>query len=54
MVRTYKKVPGTRGYKNYTDESLEEALQKVVDGTMSINAAALAYRILFGTLYNKY
>lgn len=54
MVRTYKKTPGTRNYKNYTEETLEEALEKITNGEMSINAASLFYKIPFGTLYNKY
>lgn len=54
MVRNYKKTPGTRHYKNYTDETLEEALQKVTNGDLSINAASVNYKIPFGTLYNRY
>lgn len=54
MVRTYKKTPGTRAYKNYTEEDLEEALQKITDGELSIHAASIQYRIPFGTLYNRY
>ncbi|XP_045765788.1 uncharacterized protein LOC123867662 [Maniola jurtina] len=54
MVRKYKKLAGAREYKNYTQETLEEALEKITDGEMSINAAAINYKIPFGTLYNKY
>ncbi|KAJ2949580.1 hypothetical protein O0L34_g15498 [Tuta absoluta] len=54
MVRTYKKTPGTRAYKNYTSDDLEEALQKVTDGDLSIHAASIQYKIPFGTLYNRY
>lgn len=54
MVRNYKRIAGTREYKNYTQETLEEALEKITDGDMSINAASLKYKIPFGTLYNKF
>lgn len=33
---------------------MEEALQEVVAGTLSIRAAATKYNIAYGTLYNKY
>ncbi|XP_047021712.1 uncharacterized protein LOC124640048 [Helicoverpa zea] len=54
MVRTYKKTPGTRNYKNYSNETLEEALEKITNDELTINAASLQYHIPFGTLYNKY
>ncbi|KAJ2937286.1 hypothetical protein O0L34_g19527 [Tuta absoluta] len=54
MVRTYKKMPGTRNYRNYSDETLEEALQKITNDELSINAASIQYHIPFGTLYNKF
>lgn len=52
MVRNYKKPPGSREYRNYKQEALEEALEKITDGEMSINGASLHYKIPFGTLYN--
>lgn len=54
MVRTYKKTPGTRNYKHYTEEMLEEAIEKITNDELSINAASLQYHIPYGTLYNKY
>lgn len=54
MVRTYKKTAGSRNYKNYTEETLEEAIEKITNNELSINAASLQYKIPFGTLYNKY
>lgn len=54
MVRTYRKTPGTRNYKNYSDEALEEAIEKISNDELSITAASLQYKIPFGTLYNKY
>lgn len=54
MVRTYKKTPGTRNYKNYAEDALEEALEKITNDEMTIHAASVQYNIPFGTLYNKY
>ena len=54
MVRNYKKKLGTRNYKNYTDAQLNEALQKIADAQLSMRAAALEYKIPFGTLHNKF
>lgn len=54
MVRQYKKTPGTRNYKNYTRESLEEVVRKIADNEMSVNQASTEYGIPYGTLYNRY
>lgn len=54
MGRTYKRKPGSRNYKNYSDVNLEEALTKVATGKLSIRAASNQYNISFGTLYNKF
>lgn len=54
MVRLYKKTLGTRAYRNYTDETLEEALLKIADGVCTIREASRQYKISFGTLYNRY
>lgn len=54
MPRHHKRLLGSRSYINYTPEKLEEALQKVADGTMKIREASRSYKIPFGTLYNKY
>jgi len=44
---------GTRVYRNYTEAQLNEALQKVSDGELSIKRASERYHIPFGTLHNK-
>lgn len=54
MGRTYKRKPGSRNYKNYSDVNLEEALTEVATGKLSIRAASNQYNISFGTLYNKF
>lgn len=54
MGRSYEKKMGGRSYKNYSEESLEEALSKIADGQISIRAASKQYKISFGTLYNKF
>lgn len=54
MVRHYQKKVGGRTYRNYTDATIEEALQKIVDEQWSIRRAADTYKISFGTLYNRY
>lgn len=54
MVRVYKRKIGTRSYKNYTEEQLNEAIQKVADGELSMKAAAARYKIPFGTIHNKF
>ncbi|KAJ4449942.1 hypothetical protein ANN_01349, partial [Periplaneta americana] len=54
MGKTYKRKPGSRNYKNYSDVNLEEALTKVATGKLSIRAASNQYNISFGTLYNKF
>ncbi|KAI4466880.1 helix-turn-helix psq domain [Holotrichia oblita] len=54
MVRKYKRNIGVRRYRDYTDENLEEALQKVTVNEYSLRKAASEYGIPFGTLYNKY
>lgn len=54
MVRTYKRTAGARQYKNYSEETLETAIQKITVNELSILAASVQYKIPFGTLYNKY
>ena len=54
MGRTYKRRPGSRNYKNYSDVNLEEALTKIATGALTIRAASKQYKISYGTLYNKF
>jgi hypothetical protein len=53
MVRNYKRSPGTRPYKNYTDDLLNEAKENVSKGKMSLAKASKIYKIPLGTLHNK-
>ncbi|KAG5887303.1 hypothetical protein JTB14_006448 [Gonioctena quinquepunctata] len=54
MARKHKRLLGSRSYRNYSKEKLEEALGKVVDGTLSIREATRQFSIPFGTLYNRF
>nr|CAI5830952.1 unnamed protein product [Callosobruchus analis] len=54
MVRTYSRRPGSRNYKNYTEEVLNRALSSVADDGLSLRRASEEQGIPFGTLYNKY
>ncbi|KAK9704005.1 hypothetical protein QE152_g28556 [Popillia japonica] len=53
MPRVYKKTPGSRSYKNYSDETLDQCLREVLDGQISTTAAVKKYRISKGTIINK-
>ena len=52
MVRHYEKIPGTRSYKNYSDEDLTKALDAIKSG-MPVKRAAVVYKIPRITLRNK-
>lgn len=52
MVRRYKKIPGTRNYRDYTLEKLQKCLQ-AVSGGMSITEASREYKIHRNTISNK-
>ncbi|XP_025192477.1 uncharacterized protein LOC112592588, partial [Melanaphis sacchari] len=54
MARKYRKKIGARSYKNYSDEILDEALDKIANGEISILAASKAYKISYGTLHNRF
>lgn len=54
MVRRYKRALGSRSYKNYTDDAVNDALLEIVEGRLSILAASLKFRIPYGHLYNKF
>lgn len=49
----YKKTPGSRSYKNYSEETLDQCLREVLDGQISATAAVKKYRISKGTIINK-
>lgn len=54
MPRSYKRKLGSRRYRDYTDQQLESALQKVTDEGWSLRKASKIYKIPYGTLNNKY
>lgn len=54
MVRNPKRKAGSRPYKNYDENKLEEALTKIANGEVSILAASKLYKISYGTLHNRY
>lgn len=54
MPRKYVRKVGSRKYRDYSEENLENALKKVVDDGWHINRAAKEYGIAYGTIYNKY
>lgn len=53
MPRNPKRALGTRPYKNYTEENLQEALLAIRNKTLSIRNAASKYRIPKNTLHLK-
>ena len=52
MVKKYKRQLGSRKYKDYSEDAIKEAIQKVKN-EMSMNAASKTYKIPIGTLSNK-
>lgn len=54
MPQKYTKAVGSRAYKNYTEDTLKEALIEVVEGRLSLSKASQIYKIPLGTLHNKY
>ena len=53
MTRHYKRKPGSRRYRDYTEASLRSALQDIRSKTLSINEASKKYGISRGTLQRK-
>ncbi|XP_069679968.1 tigger transposable element-derived protein 2-like [Periplaneta americana] len=53
MVRNYKPSPGFRNYRNYSESTLEEALQLIRENKMSLNRVSQIFKIPKGTLCNK-
>ncbi|XP_050516371.1 uncharacterized protein LOC126891232 [Diabrotica virgifera virgifera] len=54
MPRKHKRLLGSRSYADYPPANLERAIERVVEGTLSIREASRQYKIPFGTLYNRY
>ena len=54
MVRNYqKKKPGSRGYVTYSEEILDQCLEAVRSGKLSIRKAAQEFKIPRSTIQNK-
>ncbi|XP_055838495.1 uncharacterized protein LOC129906661 [Episyrphus balteatus] len=53
MPNTYKRTGFEKPYKNYTPETLEDALLQVREGKISLNKAAKEFNISRSTLQNK-
>lgn len=54
MGRVYKKKIGAWHYGDRPDSTVEDALNKIVNGEMSILAASKKYKIPYGTLHNRH
>ncbi|KAK9701626.1 CENP-B N-terminal DNA-binding domain [Popillia japonica] len=54
MPRRHKRKLGAGHYKDYNEDKMEKALQRVVDDEWSIRRAAKENNIPYGTLYNKF
>jgi len=53
MPRSHKRKLGSRNYKNYTAQTLQNALEEVNNETLSLAKASEKYNIPIGTLSNK-
>lgn len=53
-MRTYKRRTGARSYRQYSKETLDEALLEVSEGRSSLIAAPKKFKIPVGTLHNKF
>lgn len=54
MPNVYKRVPGKRNYRNFSDESLNNALSDVKNKKLSMRQASSKYGIPLGTISRKY
>lgn len=54
MVRNQQQKAGSRPYQNYDENTLEEALTKIVYGEISVLAASKLYKIAYETLLNQH
>jgi hypothetical protein len=53
MGKTHKRQLGSRTYKNYSEDTLNKALNAIQQGKMSYRDASLKFKIPLGTLSNK-
>lgn len=53
MPRKYVRLPGSRKYRDYSDEKLSKCLDKVRNGVYTRVEAAEIYSIPVKTIYNK-
>jgi len=53
MTRTYKRKLGSRTYRSYTSQQLEEAVKKIKTGALTLRKASEKYKISRGTLSNR-
>jgi len=53
MVRAYKKPLGTRNYANYSQETLDAAINAIKSGRMSERKASQHFHVPIGTIQNK-
>ena len=51
MPRTYKRKPSARRYRDYTEETIENALRDIL--RLRLKGAYRAHAIPYGILYNK-
>lgn len=53
MARQYKRQLGSRNYRNYTEESLQKAVEEVRNKTLSLRKAQKKYGIHYNTLWTR-
>ena len=53
MPQVHKRILGSRSYKDYTDDKLEECLRRIRSGDLSQRDAEKEYKIPHSTLKNK-
>lgn len=54
MPRKHVRLLGSRKYRDYTSDKLEEAIEVVADGSLTIREASRRFAIPYGTTYNKF
>ena len=53
MVYTYKRKPGAKVLKNYTQEDVDRAVSEINSKNLSYKDASLKFNIPVGTLFNR-
>ncbi|KAJ8940937.1 hypothetical protein NQ314_010536 [Rhamnusium bicolor] len=53
-ARSYKRKLGSRSNGNFSQEQIENALNDVVNGVLSIHAVARTHNLAYGTLHNRF